>query len=94
MRGAPKSAEGGDFNGDGLGDVVSGNSGSARVTVFLGEADRGFGLPEDYVLSHPPHHVATADLDKDGDVDIVAALITGDSVGLLLNHGEIGRAHV
>ena len=88
VRGAPKSADGADFNGDGLGDLVSGNSGSARVTVFLGEADRSFKPRVDYPLSHPPHYVAVGDFDSDGDVDIAAALATGDAVAILPNVGD------
>lgn len=60
----------GDMNGDGVLDLVSGNSGDLMVSVSLGRGDGTFGPKEQYALDSPPTGIAVADLDQDGDLDV------------------------
>jgi hypothetical protein len=72
----------GDFNGDGLPDVVVGNQLDAAVgiTVFLSRPDGSMQPGVNYGLGGGMAHVAVADLDGDGVLDIVA---TDSTTGML-----------
>jgi hypothetical protein len=79
-----------ELSGDGALDVVVAASGGVRV--LLGRGDATFGPPVSLALGHEASVLATADLDGDGDLDLVAGPITllggPYGVGVFLNHGD------
>lgn len=83
----------GDVNGDGWPDIVLGNSGKgARNFLWLGDPDRP-GHFIDATVTHLPavndatQDIALADLDDDGDLDMVVANEVPPN-RLLLNDGQ------
>lgn len=86
----------GDFNNDGLKDVVVSNTGinweGTFVSVFLNLGNAVFGPAINYTVQRGPIGVTTADLDNDGDIDIAAAnngaFGNGSTVSVLINNGN------
>ena len=75
----------GDFNGDGLGDVASANSGSNNVTLLLGGKNGlrpALGSP--FAVGHHPECVALGDLNGDGKADVVVANLEDNDISILL----------
>lgn len=69
----------GDFNGDGIVDLASASSGATfprPVAVSLGKGDGTFGAP--IVSAANGGVLAAGDFDKDGKLDPIASLDTGD----------------
>ena len=64
------SAATGDFNGDGIVDLVSANQGNNTVSVVLGNAGGGFNAPASYATGPSPTAVITADFNNDGILDL------------------------
>jgi hypothetical protein len=86
----PISVAVGDLNGDGNLDfaVANFNSGSnGTVSVFLGNGDGTFQPRQDYATGGGPENVAIADLNNDGNLDLVAANV-GGTVAVLLGNGD------
>lgn len=78
-----------DFNHDGVIDLAVGAfEGSYGVQVFLGKGDGTFRPPVAYASGSGANALATADLNGDGNPDIVIANVTGDSVTVLLGNGD------
>lgn len=77
-----------DFNNDGANDVVTANSGEATVSVLLGANDGTFGPPTDYstggIIS--AYFVHAADLNEDGNADVIAG--RQDVVAVFLGNGD------
>jgi predicted NUDIX family NTP pyrophosphohydrolase len=86
-----------DFNKDGKLDFanVDYNGGNAgTVSVFLGNGDGTFKAKTDYAVGNGPDGIAAADVDGDGNLDLVVANDTGASVSVLLGNGDgTFRAH-
>lgn len=66
-----RAACAGDLNGDGLPDVVSGSFGDGRVELYLNQGGVVFGAPMIITTGHRIEEVALADMDLDGDLDVV-----------------------
>jgi hypothetical protein len=64
------SAATGDFNGDGIVDLVSANQGDNTVSVVLGNAEGGFNAPASYATGPSPTAVITGDFNNDGILDL------------------------
>jgi hypothetical protein len=78
-----------DFNRDGFMDqAVGAFEASSGVQVFLGNGDGTFKAPVAYAPGSGSTSLATADLNHDGNPDIVIANATGDSVTVLLGNGD------
>ncbi|MGA7633146.1 MAG: VCBS repeat-containing protein [Terriglobales bacterium] len=65
----------GDFNGDGLTDVVTANSSANTVSVLLGHGDGTFAPHSDYAVDGAPIGIVVGDFNGDGKLDI--ATISG-----------------
>lgn len=88
----PASFEVADVNGDGHVDFAVANQGSDDVTVLLGNGAGGFsaaaGSPAG--VGDGPIAVATADLNRDGKVDLAVANGSSNDATVLLGNGAGG----
>ena len=97
--GGPRDVALGDVNSDGRLDIVTANVEAANVGVFLGAANGGFMATSAYSTgaASRPAGVALSDLNGDGRLDIIAAIInvsTPDNVGVLFGLAGGGFAPV
>jgi len=83
----------GDFNNDGIPDIVTVNSNpnadyvtGNTISVLLGKGDGTFLPPVDYTVGNNPDAVAIGDFNNDGNQDL-AVLNTGPTVSILLGNG-------
>jgi hypothetical protein len=93
--GWPFSIATGDFNGDGIPDLVVTNPDSNTVTVMLGNGDGTFTIsstPQTGSASPPddsvPFYVAVGDFNGDGILDLAVVNALGDKVRILLGNGD------
>ena len=79
----------GDFNGDGILDLVTDSWADDRVVVLFGDGKGRFATPGTYVSvgRHPYQRVRVADLNGDGRADIISPNLEGDNVTILLGDG-------
>jgi len=87
----PQSVVVADFNKDGNLDFANVNysdGGAGSVSVFLGNGDGTFQAKVDYAVGDGPDGIAVADVDSDGNLDLVVANDTGSSVSVLLGNGD------
>lgn len=87
----PEALAVGDFRGNGMMDVVTGNTlGTAdTVSVLLGNGNGTFATHVDYAAGGAPTSVAVGDFNRDGKLDI--AVLYGSSnahVSILLGNGD------
>jgi hypothetical protein len=78
----------GDFNGDGLTDLVVQNYGSNNVSVLLGRGDGTFQPQVTYAVGTLPERVLVADMNGDGNLDLVVANTGSSTIGVLLGNGD------
>jgi hypothetical protein len=83
----PSPNEMGDFDGDGLSDIVTCNT-LGSVSILLGNGDGGFQPSTTYPVGTYPHGLAVLDCDGDGDLDVATANNGTDNIALLRNNGN------
>lgn len=90
----PTSIVAADFNGDGLRDLATANSGVSHssVSVLLGNANGTFQPARDFAIGSGATSIAVGDLDADGDLDLVTANSAGNDLSVLLGNGAGGFA--
>jgi hypothetical protein len=101
MRGSPFPADvfphthgiaTGDFNKDGNLDLVTDSWGNDQIEILFGNSTHGFNKPGTFIHvgKHPYQRIRTADLNKDGNIDIVTTNLDGNNATVLLGNGKGG----
>jgi FG-GAP-like repeat len=84
----------GDFNGDGVLDIVAANPNNDSVTVLINQGPGSFRSFVEYATSSDPRSVIEGDFNGDGVLDLVTSNWLGDNVSILLGNGDgTFRAH-
>jgi hypothetical protein len=86
----PASSVVGDFNGDGLLDLVVANYGTSNIGVLFGNTNGTFGAQTTYSTGYGsyPNSVAADDFNSDGLLDLAVAILGTGNVGVLLGKGN------
>jgi flagellin-like hook-associated protein FlgL len=84
----PRSVSTGDFNGDGLLDLLTADYASSTTSVLLGLGDGSFGARVSYSVGSNPTSVSTSDFNGDGLLDLVTADTGSNSTSVLLGIGD------
>ncbi len=80
-----------DLDGNGNLDMAVGHGNSAAsnlVSVLLNNGSGAFSLPSAYSVGNAPLSVFAADLDADGDLDLIVANAGDNTISFLSNHGN------
>jgi hypothetical protein len=80
----------GEFNGDGLPDLVTASSNTNSVSVFLGNGDGAFSPQGDIPVGRSPIDIEVGDMNGDGFADIGTANSSSGNVSMLLGNGRGG----
>jgi len=67
----------GDFDGDGIDDVVVSSSGNNKIDVFTSDGDGGFGASYSTILEKDALQMVALEINGDNDLDLVVALDKG-----------------
>ncbi len=86
----PTAVATGDFNGDGIADLAVTNSGTANVSILLGDGSGGFAPAPGSPLAGGPFPVAVATGDFNGDGIADLAVANSGNVIILLGDGSGG----
>ncbi len=79
----------GDFNGDKIQDLATGNSWSNDVSILLGLGDGTFQKQEtSYLTGEAPGAIVAADFNGDGHLDLAVGNASSKNVSLLLGLGD------
>lgn len=80
----------GDFNQDGIVDLVTANFGSDTVSLLLGTGAGTLQTPQTFRVGSQPNAIAAADFNKDGRLDLVTANSGQNANTLSILLGEVG----
>ncbi len=83
----PVAMKAGDLNGDRTPDLVMAN-GFTNLTLILGNGDGTFKPPTKLQLESKPSSVEIADLNDDGNTDIITTLSETDHVAIFFGNGD------
>jgi Bacterial Ig-like domain (group 3)/FG-GAP-like repeat len=78
----------GDFNGDGIPDLVTANLEGNNVSVLLGRGDGSFGAQVQFPAGVDPIYVTVGDFNGDGVLDLAVANNGDNTVSVLLGNGD------
>lgn len=86
----PHGADLGDFNNDGIVDIVTSSGDDVTIAVLLSETTSPLARRSNMTIpgTGRTFGAATADLDGDGDIDIAVGDNEVDVVGVLINRGD------
>jgi len=77
----------GDFNGDGMPDIVVANYGSGTISILLGSKSGAFGAASSFAVGTTPYSISVGDFNEDGQLDIAVANNGSGDVSILLGNG-------
>lgn len=78
----------GDFDGDGMLDIVATNASNARVSIVFGRPEATFTPSVQLATGTEPVSVVVGDFNSDGKLDIATANHQGNCVSVLIGHGD------
>jgi hypothetical protein len=78
----------GDFNRDGIQDLVATNDTLNQIAIILGNGDGSFQAPSYYPVGAAPWNVVVGDLNQDGFLDLAVASDGSGSVSVLQGNGD------
>jgi hypothetical protein len=80
----------GDFNHDGRLDLVTDSWGNDKVEILFGDSIAGFRIPGTFykVGRHPYQRLRVADVNQDGNMDILTTNLEGNNATVLLGNGK------
>ncbi|MBN2615960.1 MAG: VCBS repeat-containing protein, partial [Bacteroidales bacterium] len=84
----PFSVATGDFNGDGIPDLVVPNLNNNSVSILLGQGNGSYSTKADYGTGSAPQSVAVGDFNGDGIQDLAVANNGSNTVSVLLGNGD------
>src|SRR5947209_14584241 len=85
---APADIQAGDFNGDGIPDLVVANADSNTVSVLLGNGSGTFQPSVSYAVGKSPRSIALGDFAHNGHLDLAVANYDDATVSVLLGNGD------
>ena len=80
----------GDFNADGITDLVTANTASGNVSILKGDAQGAFGIAANFGAGANPYYVAVGDFNGDDKDDVAAVNINSNTISVLLGNGMGG----
>lgn len=86
----PDQLTAGDFDSDGILDIVASETESDFIYLMRGSGDGSFGAPESVFVDHDPAGVFAADMNRDGNLDVLLSTASegGGVVNVLLGNGD------
>ena len=78
----------GDFNNDGITDLVVAGVGNRSLGVFLGQGDGTFAAPILTATGHQMNDLAFGDFNNDGNLDVAVTDIDSNSAQVFLGNGD------
>lgn len=89
---SPRASVLGDFDDDGDLDIATVNHNDNNISVYLnqdaGSINFSFTFPTNYSVGSFPFGIASADVDADGDLDLLTTNSGEDSLSVLTNNGS------
>lgn len=79
LTGKPKTIVSGDFNGDGTADLAAIIPTLGKLAILLNNGSGGFAAPVYYSTDTNPTSLSSADVDNDGDTDLLVISDSGDA---------------
>lgn len=84
----PDLVAAGDFNNDGIVDLVVANSGENTISALLGKGNGTFQLPVKFSTGRSPYAIAVGDFNGDGNLDVAVTNRDDNTVSVLLGNGD------
>lgn len=84
----PTVAVAGDFNGDGLPDLVLADQQTSEISIVLSDGKGAFGKPERFAIGNGPRSLTVGDFNRDGHFDVAVANEWDGTVSILLGDGQ------
>jgi hypothetical protein len=84
----PTAVATGDFNGDGIPDLVVANENNNNISVMLGNGDGTFQNQKTWSVGHTPESIVVGDFNGDGVSDLAVADTNSNCISILLGNGD------